>query len=281
MTSPQSTVRRRVETADQEALKSIIVNDLESDMASYACEDEGTTVVNMLIPTRDIVVGDIVVLEGGNVVPADMRLVSSVEFLVDESMLTGEGKEVTKNAAWKPIDAVAALLDLSPPNMVFSGTNVSTGRAVGMVTAVGMNTRIGLIARLILNGDKAAGEVNPETQPLVQPAATSDPTDSADRLQTAFVSTDPDQQRLRKAVEYLQHDLQRDVPSAHPHSLVKASVMTIGMEQGKQVTHNNTDTPATEGGNNSCSNTDVASLSPSHFFSFFCSFRCKLSWLRN
>ncbi|MBN2439107.1 MAG: cation-translocating P-type ATPase [Deltaproteobacteria bacterium] len=98
------------------------------------------------IPARELVVGDIVVLEAGNYVPADMRLVESVNLKIEEASLTGESVPVEKNAA--------VVLDRDIPlgdrkNTVFMSTLITYGRGKGLVTGTGMHTQIGLIAEML------------------------------------------------------------------------------------------------------------------------------------
>jgi Ca2+-transporting ATPase len=98
------------------------------------------------VPGRELVPGDIVALEAGNYVPADMRLVSSVNLKVEEASLTGESVPVEKHAA--------AVLDQEIPlgdrkNSAFMSTMVTYGRGRGLVTGTGMNTQIGMIAEMI------------------------------------------------------------------------------------------------------------------------------------
>jgi Ca2+-transporting ATPase len=98
------------------------------------------------VPGRELVPGDIVLLEAGNYVPADMRLVSSVNLKVEEASLTGESVPVEKNAA--------VMLDKEIPlgdrkNSAFMSTMVTYGRGKGLVTGTGMNTQIGMIAEMI------------------------------------------------------------------------------------------------------------------------------------
>jgi len=98
------------------------------------------------IPARELVPGDIVTLEPGNKIPADMRLFSAKNFAVDESLLTGESVPVNKDI--KPIDTD----NLSPADqrcMVFSGTFVSRGSAQGVVVATGEQTEFGKIAKFM------------------------------------------------------------------------------------------------------------------------------------
>ncbi len=100
----------------------------------------------MTIPGREIVGGDIVLLEAGNYVPADLRLVESVNLKIEEASLTGESVPVEKNAR--------AVFDRDVPlgdrkNAAFMGTLITYGRGKGLVTGTGMNTQIGLIAEMI------------------------------------------------------------------------------------------------------------------------------------
>ncbi|TAK41053.1 MAG: HAD family hydrolase, partial [Betaproteobacteria bacterium] len=98
------------------------------------------------LPGREIVAGDIVLLEAGNYVPADLRLVESVNLKIEEASLTGESVPVEKNAA-VVLDKEIPLGDRK--NSAFMGTLISYGRGRGLVTGTGMNTQIGLIAEMI------------------------------------------------------------------------------------------------------------------------------------
>ena len=95
------------------------------------------------IPATDLTVGDYVILESGDRVSADMRIVSSYNLMVDESILTGESVLVSKNS--DVIDGDNVVISLES-NMVFSGTTVMSGRAKAVVVGVGLNTEIGKIA---------------------------------------------------------------------------------------------------------------------------------------
>ena len=98
------------------------------------------------IPGREIVGGDIVLLEAGNYVPADLRLVESVNLKIEEASLTGESVPVEKNAG-VVLDREIPLGDRK--NTAFMGTLITYGRGKGLVTGTGMNTQIGLIAEMI------------------------------------------------------------------------------------------------------------------------------------
>jgi Ca2+-transporting ATPase len=98
------------------------------------------------IPAAGLVPGDIVLLEAGNQVPADLRLIDLAQFRVDESALTGESVTVEKHASALS-DVAHALGDRL--NMAFKGTTATHGRARGLVVATGMGTELGKVARLL------------------------------------------------------------------------------------------------------------------------------------
>jgi Ca2+-transporting ATPase len=104
------------------------------------------------VPATDVVPGDLLLLEAGNVVPADVRLVEVAQLRVDESALTGESFPVDKVAEVLP-DAEAQLPERR--NMAYKGTLVVNGRALALVAATGMQTELGRIAAL-LSAEEAA-----------------------------------------------------------------------------------------------------------------------------
>ena len=101
------------------------------------------------IPAQELVPGDIVVLESGNRVPADLRLIESIGLSAEESTLTGESVPVEKEAGYVEKESA----DTSSKNMVYMSTYVTKGRGLGVVTATGMDTRVGHIADM-LHGHK-------------------------------------------------------------------------------------------------------------------------------
>jgi Ca2+-transporting ATPase len=98
------------------------------------------------VPANELVPGDIVYLETGNFVPADVRLLDAVNLRIDEAALTGESVPVEKNAA-SVFGADASLGDRK--NTAFSGTVVTYGRGKGVVVSTGMYTQLGLIATML------------------------------------------------------------------------------------------------------------------------------------
>jgi P-type Ca2+ transporter type 2C len=96
--------------------------------------------------TTDSVGGDILVLKVGSIVPADARLLESVDLEVNESALTGESTSVTKQEGI--LAGKTSLADRT--NMVFADTTIVRGRATAVVTATGMDTELGKITGLVL-----------------------------------------------------------------------------------------------------------------------------------
>ncbi|MCM2296957.1 cation-translocating P-type ATPase [Rhodoferax sp.] len=99
------------------------------------------------VPAHKLVPGDIVLLEAGNKVPADLRLIHTAQLHVDESALTGESVTVAKHSAALPDAADSALGDRL--NMAFKGTTATHGRARGLVVATGSATELGKVAQLL------------------------------------------------------------------------------------------------------------------------------------
>lgn len=101
---------------------------------------------SMVVPSPDLVPGDVVNLEAGVTVPADLRLLSAHRLQVNESALTGESQSVVKTISVIP-ESDLPLGDRV--NMAYKGTYVVNGRGIGLVVATGMKTEIGRIAQLL------------------------------------------------------------------------------------------------------------------------------------
>lgn len=105
----------------------------------------------VIIPAADVVVGDIMLVEAGNVAAADGRIIEAASLQINESTLTGESVNAVKNPD--------AIKDENIPlgdrlNMIYSGSSVSNGRGTAVVTAVGKDTEMGKIASLMQNAKK-------------------------------------------------------------------------------------------------------------------------------
>ncbi|MDX1875440.1 magnesium-translocating P-type ATPase [Mycolicibacterium sp. 120266] len=96
------------------------------------------------VPTGDLVPGDVVLLQAGDVVAADLRLVSAVDLMVDQSVLTGESLPTAKSADVAPSATPRALADT--PSLCFSGSTVVAGKATAVVLATGRHTYFGSLA---------------------------------------------------------------------------------------------------------------------------------------
>lgn len=109
------------------------------------------------VPAEQLVPGDVVKIRSGDRVPADLRLLDSTELRIEESALTGESQPVAKQT--EPVALDAALGDRSC--LAFSGTLVTSGRGIAVVTAIGAATEIGQINQLL-------SEVQGITTPLTR-----------------------------------------------------------------------------------------------------------------
>ena len=102
------------------------------------------------IPSEELTIGDIVILEAGNRVPADCRIIENFNLKVEESSLTGETESIEKdgNAICKKGIPLGDII-----NMVFMGSTVVNGHAKVVVTEIGMDTKVGKIANMIIENE--------------------------------------------------------------------------------------------------------------------------------
>ena len=134
----------------QETRSGNVAAQLGSMLHTTACvEREGRRAE---IPLEEIVVGDVVHLSAGDMIPADLRILAAKDLFVSQSALTGESEPVEKTAG--PAAAEGALTDL--PDLAFLGSNVISGSATAVVLAVGGGTLLGALARQV-------GEKPPKT----------------------------------------------------------------------------------------------------------------------
>ncbi len=98
------------------------------------------------IDSREIVPGDIITLSTGDIAPADVRLINQQGLIVDESIMTGESKDVTKtiHPITSPVNKI-----FQANNLIFKGTTIKSGKALALVIATGKNTQLGTIAKLV------------------------------------------------------------------------------------------------------------------------------------
>mgnify|MGYP005769183679 FL=1 len=133
----------------QENKAEACINDLQKFEKTIVKVVRNGVVLN--VDSTELVPGDIVEMEAGNIVMADIRLLESNNFSCDESSLTGESLPVEK-------DADLVLNKATPlaerKNMAYSGSMVTNGKARGVVVAVGKNTELGKIANLLFNAKK-------------------------------------------------------------------------------------------------------------------------------
>ncbi len=107
------------------------------------------------VDAEEIVPGDIVFLESGNRVPADIRLISTHGLEVDESLLTGESLPVTKDAPWI---GEADTPQADRRNMVYAGSIIVRGRSQGIVVATGRDSQVGSLALDVLSASATGGK---------------------------------------------------------------------------------------------------------------------------
>ncbi|GKS59753.1 calcium-transporting P-type ATPase, PMR1-type [Nitrospira sp.] len=121
--------------------------------------------VTQSVPAREVVVGDLVLLEAGDRVPADVRLTYATNFQTQEASLTGESTPVAKNVRAVPH---AELPVADRTNMAFMGTVVVSGKARALVASTGLSTELGKIAALIQRATEAERAQTPLQSRLEQ-----------------------------------------------------------------------------------------------------------------
>lgn len=102
------------------------------------------------VDPRELVLGDVILLEQGDVVPADARLIEVHTLEIDEASLTGESLPVSKDTDTVPTETPLA----ERTNMVYKATNVSRGRGIAVVVETGMDTEVGIIATKLLEAEE-------------------------------------------------------------------------------------------------------------------------------
>ncbi len=107
------------------------------------------------VEAENIVPGDILIFEAGDIITADARLLETSKLLVNESALTGEAVPVSKQV--EPIEKDLPLADRS--NMLFKGTSVSQGTGEGVVVATGMKTELGIISSLVQEAESKTAPI--------------------------------------------------------------------------------------------------------------------------
>lgn len=142
------------------AVRSIEALRMLGTHSARICRDGRT----LLVPAERLVPGDIVLLDAGDVITADLRLVEASHLQVDESTLTGESTGVAKTVA--PVDVEARVSDRA--SMLFKGTNIISGSGIGVVVATGMDSELGRISRLV---EEAVPESTPLEKKLVRLSA--------------------------------------------------------------------------------------------------------------
>lgn len=114
------------------------------------------------VSANKVVPGDILVIQEGDRIPADGRLIEAISLKIDESPLTGESSSITKK-----IDKIEEKAPLDQRvNMVYKGTHATYGRGVAVITATGMSTEFGNIAELIQSIEEEDSPLNKKTEKL-------------------------------------------------------------------------------------------------------------------
>jgi len=143
----------------EEALESLKAQAAPEAEVMRDCPDVGEC-IELRIPTREIVPGDVILLDAGSKVPADARLIEAANLEVEEAMLTGESLSARKTLA--PLtDKDLPIADRT--NLVYGGTIVTNGRGRAVVYATGKQTEMGKIATLIQETEKAESPLQQQT----------------------------------------------------------------------------------------------------------------------
>lgn len=156
----------------------VLINALLGFTQEYRAEKAMKNLKNLAVPTvrvlregqwqelsaPNLVVGDIVQLVAGNLIPADIQLLETVNLQLNESILTGEAEPVEK----KPCRLVGNIPLSDRYNMAYMGTLVSYGRGQGIIIATGMNTELGKIATLLQTVDSQLTPLQQQLQKLGQ-----------------------------------------------------------------------------------------------------------------
>lgn len=143
----------------------ILINGILGTIQEYTAEKSAEKLQDMIrvtckairdkkktsIDSADLVVGDIILLESGDKIPADIRLIETTQLLVDESILTGESEGRVKNHFVLPEKTALTERD----NMLYAGTVVLSGKGTGIVVETAGSTEIGKIADKVLNTEDA------------------------------------------------------------------------------------------------------------------------------
>ena len=131
----------------QESIAENAIEALKEMSLPYIKVKRNNTILS--IKTEDLVIGDIVILEAGDYIPADLRIVENHSLRIEEAALTGESVAVDKQVQEIISDKDISLADRV--NMAYSGSSVVYGRGEAVVVATGMNTELGKIAEAISN----------------------------------------------------------------------------------------------------------------------------------
>lgn len=118
-----------------------------------------------VIPSIELTIGDIVIIEEGDKVPADLLLIKTNELRIDESSLTGESRPVSKNIDYEDISLDNVSQKRLEPHMTYMDSSVVSGNGIGVVIAIGMNTSIGKISKMI-QGPKKETPLQKKTKKL-------------------------------------------------------------------------------------------------------------------